>query len=321
MAQNQADTLDGQKDYIALKKANDRINKMAEDDGYSLGVRQGLIEHISFDPQNPESFAERLEQADTLSGIYGVEVGPLMDSEVEGIVNLLPESTPEDKVNLALTLGPSQAIWKQLDKKNANVFAMAGAIGDRDVMTAIFKGQELFKQKLVKPPTYDNYIGAVEQYIGPVGEVYNPEDYKTVIEAALAHQAATTESPSLFERLAPGPSPGTLEASLQAVTGGIARVNGFKLELPRGVDEGDFEDFVDNLQPEIIEEMGGLMHMKPDDARDAQWQSIGDGRYYILSDGLIQLNKEGEPFIVEYNEDFAERNKLLSDQKSKRRGR
>jgi hypothetical protein len=314
MAQNQANTLEGQQDYIALKKANDRINKMAEDDGYSLGVRQGLIEHIPFDPQNPESFAERLEQADTLSGIYGVEVGPLMDSEVEGIVNLLPESTPEDKVNLALTLGPSQAIWKQLDKKNANVFAMAGAIGDRNVMTAIFKGQELIKTKQVKLPSQEEYLTAAEDVIGLAGEVYGVEDRKAVIESAIAYHASTTDSPEIFRS-------GDFEDALEAVTGGIAKVNGFKLELPRGVDEDDFEDFVDDLQPEIIEEMGGLMHMKPEDAQDAQWQSIGDGRYYLLNNGLIQLNKKGEPFVIEYNEDLAERNKLLAGQKSKRRGR
>jgi len=61
--------------------------------------------------------------------------------------------------------------------------------------------------------------------------------------------------------------------------------------------------------------------MKPEDAQDAQWQSIGDGRYYLLNNGLIQLNKKGEPFVIEYNEDLAERNKLLAGQKSKRRGR
>lgn len=309
-AQDQATTLDSQQDYIELKKSHDRINKMAEEDGYSLGVRQGLIEHIPFDPRNPESFAERLEQADQLTGIYKVEVGPLTSSEVDSVVNLLPESTAEDKVNLALTLGPSQAIWKQLDKKNANVFAMAGAIGDRDVMAAIFKGQELIQTKQVKLPTQAEYLEAAEDVIGLVGEVYGSEDRKTVIEAAMAHYASTTDSPEIFRK-------SDFENSLEAVTGGIAKFNGFKLELPRGVDADDFEEFADQIQPEIIDAMGGLLHMNPEDVRDAQWQSIGDGRYYILDEGLIQLNKDGDPFVVEYSEDLAERNRLLVEQQRK----
>lgn len=305
-AQDRATTLESQQEFIALKKSHDSINKMAEEDGYSLGVRQGLIDHIPFDPQDPQSFAKRIEQAEDLSGIYKKEVGPLTQSEVDGIVNILPESTATEKVELALMLGASPAIWKQLDKKNANVFAMAGAIGDRDVMSAIFRGQELIKTNQVKLPTQEEYLEVAEDVIGLAGEVYGIEDRKTVIEAAIAYHAATTDSPEVF-------SSGDFEDALQAVTGGTTKFNGYRIELPRGVSDDDFEDFAEKLHPDIIEELGGLLFMKPEDVRDAQWQSIGNGRYHVLQDGLIQLNKQGQPFVVEYSEEIALRNKMLND--------
>jgi hypothetical protein len=130
-------------EFASALKADQEINKLAREDGYSLGVKQGLIPSTPLDIGNAESFKARLDQAELLTSHYGVEVSPLSDSEAAGLSDTIPDMTPMEKIELATTLQQSPSVWGQLDKKNAGQFAMAGATGDMPVMSAIFKGQQL----------------------------------------------------------------------------------------------------------------------------------------------------------------------------------
>ena len=292
-AMEQVGTPEGRKDYIALKKINDDINKMAEEDGYSLGVRQGLIDPIPFNPQDPESYALRQQQVDELEQAYGMPISPLQDADAEALIAVLPELTPKEKTDLAMQLGSSERVWQQLDRKNGKLFAMAGAIGNQDIMTAIFTGQEAIANKLYTPPTREDLLDMSSDYLGDVGQVYGADDYKMTMDAAQAYSAATGVD---------------YEDALEVVTGGVIDFNGYKLELPRGVGEDDFEDFAENMHPETVEELGGLLTADPEDIEDAQWQSMGDGEYRVLIGGMPQLNKSGEPFLIKWDEGLIERN-------------
>ena len=130
-------------------------------------------------------------------------------------------------------------------------------------------------------------------YLGDVGQVYGADDYKMTMDAAQAYSAATGVD---------------YEDALEVVTGGVIDFNGYKLELPRGVGEDDFEDFAENMHPETVEELGGLLTADPEDIEDAQWQSMGDGEYRVLIGGMPQLNKSGEPFLIKWDEGLIERN-------------
>lgn len=310
-SQSNATTLEQQNDHKALIKAQDRLHKMAEKDGYSLGVRQGLIDEIPLDLNDPAILGERVKQASMLSDHYRVDVSPLTDNEAEAMADNLPNMTAADKTQLAQTLQPAPSVWEQIAGKKAGLFAMAGATGDKDVMGAIFKGEELLAAKQARNPTQKEYAVVADEYLGNAGEVYGTEDRRDVLQAALAHYAFTASDKQEF-------NDDEFESSLEAVTGGISEVNGFKLELPRGIDEDTFDDFIDEMQPETVESLGGLMFWQGDSAKkiqDAQIVSLGDGNYSVNINGMDQLNKSGELFTFKYTEELRLENELVLLQK------
>jgi len=104
-----------------------------------------------------------------------------------------------------------------------------------------------------------------------------------------------------------------------AVTGGIGSVNGYNIELPRGVDEDSFEDFIDDLQPETIEGMGGIANYSSAGAVEAIQQgrirSNGSNQYYVETDGGTLFGKDGKPFIFSYSLDTATTNSAIARSK------
>jgi hypothetical protein len=280
---------------------------MASEDGYSLAVKQGLIDELPLDLGDPEVLAARVDQASALTDHYQVDVSPLTDNEVQAMADGLPTMTADEKMTLASTLSPAPSVWKQIAGKNAGAFAMAGATGDPAVMKGIFKGAELIATKQVKSPASKDFSVIANDYLGIAGEVYGVNDRKDVLAAALSHYAFTSSDKQEFNE-------DEFEASLEAVTGGIANVNGRKLELPRGVDADDFDDFIDEMQPETVELLGGLKYWGGDSSKkiqDAEIVSEGDGTYSVMIDGLSQLNNKGEPFTFKYTEELKLQNELF----------
>ena len=304
----QTGSLDDVDGFAAAFKADQEINKLAQEDGYSLGVKQGLVPATTLDINDPESFSVRLDQAELLSSHYNVDVSPLSDGEATALSDSIPNMTPDEKIFLATTLSQSPAIWGQLDKKNAGQFAMAGATGDYPVMSAIFKGQELLKQKLVKAPKQGDYLSDFNDY---VEGVYGPKDRKAILDAAISHYSFTSSAAIDGDY-----DSGDFESSIEAVTGGISKVNGYKVALPRGVSDDDFDDFIDELQPETIEGMGGVANYSNDEAIKAiqrgRIRSIGDNQYMVETDGGTLFGDNGEPFIFGYSLDTASTNNAIS---------
>jgi hypothetical protein len=295
-------------EFASALKADQEINKLAREDGYSLGVKQGLIPSTPLDIGNAESFKARLDQAELLTSHYGVEVSPLSDSEAAGLSDTIPDMTPMEKIELATTLQQSPSVWGQLDKKNAGQFAMAGATGDMPVMSAIFKGQELLKQKLVKSLKQDDYLA---NFNDAVEGVYGPQDRRAILDAVLSHYSSTSSNAidGIYDN-------SDFEASLDAVTGGIAKVNGFRLELPRGVSDDDFDDYLDDLQPETIEDMGGIANYSNEGAIEAIQQgrirSVGSNQYTVETNGGTLFGNDGKPFIFSYSVDVATTNTAMA---------
>jgi len=289
--------LDNVADFSAMLKANSEINKAAMKDGYALGVQQGLVDLVPFDPADPQSMAARATQADSLSAHYGVPVSPLTDAEADNLSNSINEMTVPEKVQLATTLNESPAVWGQISAKNQPAFAMAGATGDTTLMATVFKGQELLAAKLVDPPKRADYLPVLDEF---VGDVYGVQDKAAILEATKNHYAATADDGGVFDQ-------SKFEESLSAVTGGIGEINGFKVELPRGTTEDTFDDFIDAFTPAQVEKLGGVMGFTNEQAAEliqtGRIKNVGANKYVLMANDTQALFKpDGKPLTIEWTE-------------------
>lgn len=299
---------------VALEAANEAIERELDNDGYSFAVEQRVIEEAPIDINDPSSIQGRLDQMDYLKSHYGRDISPLTTGEADQLVQALPLMGPQSKTQLALTFGSSQAIWAQLDKQNAGLFAMTGAIGDPKVMENVFKGQQLQADKLVASVSSKDYLPAFNDH---VDDIYVGSDRKQMLEASLAYYHATTKEESFDSN--------DFEEAIDAVSGGIGKINGFKLELPRGVVEDDFEDFIDDMTPETIRQFGGVWSMTDEQAvetiKDAHVISEGSNRYRVLKDGAQLMGENGEPFVFSFDQDAFNRDKLIRNSQRQARPR
>lgn len=299
-----ADDLDLQQNYIALQAVHNKLTKLAEDDGMSLAQRQGLLE-----PAPLSDIDARNEQAEELSERFGVTVGPYRETEIQELVASMGEMTANEKADLAMTIGDNERTYQQLDKKNASLFAMLSATGNRDLANSVFLGEELVKTKQFKLPPPADFTETVEDYLGDVGEVYGVQDRETIIKAAKYHYATTGDE--IFDDSA-------FEKSLEAITGGIAEINGRRVELPENIDEDELDDFINEIQPETLEHFGGLLHPFPiEDVRDAQLVSVGKNKYQLEINGMRQYNKSKQPFEITVTPEIL----LINDQSKPKRNR
>jgi len=285
-------------DLTAALKANNEINKMATEDGYSLGVKQGLIQDVPFNPADPSSLSLKADQAETLSEHYGVPVSPLSDIEANSLSRNIEAMTVAEKVQLANTLNEAPAVWAQISPKNQQAFSMAGATGDNVLMATVFNGQELLKNKLVTPAKTSDYLSVSDDFLG---DVYGVQDKTAILEAAKAHYASTVGNVDVFDGDA-------WESSLNAVTGGIGEVNGNKIELPRGVDEDTFEDFIDEFSGLQVETLGGVLGFTDNQAanviQNGKIKSVGANKYIVMANESQALFKaDGTPLIIEYTQE------------------
>lgn len=284
---------------LALEKADETITRELDKDGYAFAVRQGVVDRVQIDIQNPATVAARLDQVEYLKSHYGREISPLTNEEADMVVAALPAMTPAVKTQMAMAFGSSNEIWKQLDKKNAGLFAMVGAIGDPNVMGEVFKGQALLQSKMVD--LADTRAELLQAFDDAVGDVYVGRDRVAMFEAAQAYYAAQN---------GPGAERGffssdSFEDAIAAVSGGIGTVRGRKVELPRGVDEGDFEDFVDGIDADMVKAFGGVWSMGNERAaeviRKGSVVSVGSNRYAVEVDGAMLVTNQGEPFMFSFD--------------------
>jgi hypothetical protein len=285
-------------DYKALLTANDEINKLAQKDPFRLGVQQGLITQDPLDIQNPQSFGKRIEQAKILSQHYGLPVPVMTSEEAETFSKQIDQMTPEEKVNTAVTLNQAPETWGLLASKNQAAFSMAGATGDRDLMSRVFSGQEKIKSGLIEAPKKSEYLASFDDY---VGDVYGLKDKAAVLQAAVAYYSDTQVPGEMFDA-------GLFEEAVEAVTGGIDTYNGFKIALPRGISNDDFETYIDGIDADYIDSIGGVTGYTSNQAvraiRDGRLISVGDNQYVVSVNGSqVLMSKDGNPLMLSYEEE------------------
>ena len=293
----------GNADLLATMQSIDaRIEREVREDGYTLAVKQGIAQDVPLNFEAPQeemnqALAIRIQGANMATEHYQHEVPPMTALEMNALVRNLPKMTAVEKTDLALMLKEAPTVWTHLDKHNAGLFAMAGATGDESVIQSIFEGEEMLRLKNVKPPSTQDALDTFEDY---AGGIYAGRDKQAMIQAATAHYAAT------HGHLEDGFDPDLFQESIEAVSGGIGEVNGGKVELPRGVDEGTFEDFIEQMTPDTVSQFGPVWSYTPEQAaekiRDATIVSIGQNQYLAYTDGVALYNAETrQPLVISFD--------------------
>lgn len=293
-------------EYKALISANDQINKLAQKDPFTLGVQQGIIKQEPLDISNPMSFGKRIEQAKILSNHYGLPVPVMTSQEADAFSKQIDQMTVDEKIETAMSLNQAPQTWGLIAEKNQAAFSMAGATGDRDLMAKVFSGQEKIKEKLIEPPKKSEYLAEFEDY---VADVYGIKDKSAVLQAAIAYYSDIQVPGEVFDA-------GLFEEAMQAVTGGIDTYNGFKIAMPRGIDPDQFDLFIDGIDADYIDSLGGVTGYTSQQAvsaiREGRLLSVGDNEYVVMVSGTAVLMKpDGTPLTLSYDED------IVADYKAK----
>jgi len=302
--------------WKALKEADARITKMAQDDGYTLAIQQKIIEPTPIDYKQPASFASRNDQAKFLSKHYGVEVSPFTDAETKQLVDATAEMTPAEMTDLAMSIGAmgNTKILKEITKKQAPVFAMMAAIGVPQVSETVFLGQRELKLGNIELPKGDDKISMQGEMSDYLSNVYTGEDLAATIQSIQAHYAAMNGNNNYNKDV--------LMESMKAVTGGIAKINGYAIELPRGIEEDEMEDFIDDFSNNDVVSIGGVDNRTPDDAakmiRDGIWRSRPGGVYAVITP-FGELMQNGKPLRIKYDPSLSKRTPLSFEEFQEKR--
>ena len=296
--------LDDYSKWKQLKEADARITKAAQKDGYALASKQGIIEPTPLDYKEPATFKAREQQAQLLSQHYGVEVSPFTDEEVKQLVASVEGMTPQEQALTAMSIGEmdSPKVFKEIAKNKAPIFAMMAAVGVPEVAETVFTGQIELDSGNVKIADKELALADMYEYLG---DVYTGENLAAVREASFAHYAATNGNNDYDDD--------KLKDSMKAVTGGVAKINGSSIELPRDVSEGEMEDFMDDFSVESVISLGGVDNRTPEEAadmiRNGIWRSRPGGTYAILTPAG-ELMQNGKPLRIKYDPELKPRRAL-----------
>lgn len=287
------------------EKMLSNMRSLADKDPITAATQAGIIAPTALDYSSPNAMAEsmtgRIKDARVAANHFGVRVKFLSDDEAIRMSNQIESMNALEKADLAIGMNQMPAeVWEQLAEKDQGVFAMVSAIGDLRIGQAVFQGQMM--TDVVQPSKAE----LMNVYQDTVGDVYTGKDREAVIAASKAYYAATASDKSVFDR-------DEFEVALQSVTGGISEVNGFKVQLPRGLEEERFELFVENFTPDLVDKFGGVKGASNEEAAEAiqdfEFRSIGNNMYVVMQAGAPLMRERPDPdtgedrFIVVWDED------------------
>lgn len=288
--------------------------------------QRGIVSVETFDFANlSQSIPARIQSMNKIAASVGVSEadGKMLypqnfftDEEATEFASYLNRATPEQKSRAAVALlplaGDYPQVYEQIAGKNGELFAMAGAITattkmassvnepDLSISKAIFDGMEIREQPgYVHPPK--KQAAAIFEEI--TGNTYkrSPDTYTTMMEASLSHYAATRKSRA--EDIDPGVFEDEFEKSILAVSGGIGEYNDHKFELPRDLDQEQFEAIIDGMTPRMLRLFApdGIDGYTDEQAiekiQSSQITNGGLGFYYPTYPGTYQafLKSNGQP--------------------------
>lgn len=329
----------------AIQNIEEYREKMvtAFEDGDALDFlsQRGIVSVEPFDFTSlSESIPRRIQEMNSIAASVGVsettgkmlfEQNVLTDQEASQFAAYLSEASPmmlvKDAQAFSMIASKYPQIWEQLageGRGKAGQFAMAGAINDIPVATSIFQGQFKIDEGAPVPNKNDLY----EIYKTKVGDLYElpgsfGENDTLVFKAALAYYVENRTSP---DTQIGGDVTSEFQAAIDAVTGGVGEYNNFTYQLPRGMEEDDFNNTIQRLGVASLEYMApeGLIGFTPDQyngedgalavLKRSRIRSIHNNIYEpVLENGQPALTlQSGEPLRFSMTNEL--RNTLPSEQ-------
>lgn len=280
-------SLDSADKYAALVKANQNVKKQARANGILFAKQQGIIpkdEYVDFDPTilvddlstpedeyaiNQANYQIRVQQAKEMSEHYGILISPLEPSEAAALSKLVEGATPQQRTQIIGILGPESPVYGQLSDNNQGVFAQVAALGNPQVMNIVFKGQDLVATgNAYKLKPSDRYQ---QDFDSIVGSVYGPYDKENVKNTALNYYYGL-EPGDVYDAAA-------FRQAVQAVTGGIGEVRGYKTQLPQNVSADDLDAYFSTMALDQLEGAGVYQELLDEGVDVSELLLSGMSRY------------------------------------------
>lgn len=310
-----------------LAKRRDLLQKVVDgsmagikEDPLRAGLQRGVITDIPpLDMTSMQgmtkSIAGRLQAAQVVQAWAGQPVSPLTADESQQLAKMITMMPVEQRSTalaaLGTTLGPqaSAGLAKQLDPKDkalalALQYQSTRTTNDRYTSEIILRGDQALKDKSLKVDT-DREAGWRTTITKEVGDAYpNQNQRNDVIEAAYLINAG----------MAAEGKPNPKQAVKLAARGGIVDLNGRRVPVAPGLDEGDLENRLRTVTPQEFagqapdgrvkvggQEVGLDVFIKS--LPSAQLMHARQGAYYVLQGNRVVTNTENKPLIVKVGPD------------------
>lgn len=265
-----------------------------------------------------ELLSERMQKHDIAEDRLKVSQGYLKDEEVGVLTDLLLNASPDEvmafttEVNGALGRNAVH-IYDQLRVKrkelgSLTVVGQLGAMNQNSAAMQVLRGHNYRKEnpEVIQELGLD-FLPAIHEQLG--GVYSNSPRYLSTIKNAIL-DVYTTKAVS--EGL-PVDVMDTdiLEESISVVTGGLLEHADNKIEPPYyGATQAVMDDWLENLNPEYITELGGAYHYSDKQVvnklrdEDFTLESYGNGRYVIQTGkGGYLADKAGKgKFILKFDQ-------------------
>lgn len=295
----------------------DFLTKKISEDPLKYGAAQMGIVVPTLDASDPASWPGQLqargEVAKQIKTRHGLPYLPVLtNDEAKGLSEYIGNQSPQGTVkllkNMTATFGGKNAgrIAQQFAAASPELGTVAGlvAAGREDAAELVAQGQRLVKEKAVSIPqgmTRDMQA----KFDSIMGDALTgmPQARGAFLDAAKsAYIAKATAKGQLDDSL----DNALFKETVREVVGSTAKINGKRVLLPTGMNEGQFRDFFKRIGPEQIRQAGGVYgYSDPakaaDDIRgDARLVEAGEGRYRFTIDGKPLYTADGKkPFTLE----------------------
>lgn len=309
----------------ALQKVLDSSSRDAKEDPLRAGLQRGVIKELApIDTSSIDgltrSVTSRLQAAGSVQVWAGRPVSPLTADEAKQLGDMLKTLPVQQRstaiATLANTIGPqaSSGLAMQLqpakddapvqDRALSLAFAYASAktTAGRYTSELILKGQSAIADKTIKPEKGAEFGWQAEIAKQIEGAYPNQQQAEAVKHAAyLITAGMATES-----------SPDVGRAVRLAVGGSIVDVNGRRIPVQPGVDEGTVRDRLKAITANDLKQQApdgsvnvGGSNISLDQfvsgLKDAKLIHAGGGRYNVLAGGRIVKNSAGQRISIEVN--------------------
>lgn len=263
---------------IISRNIQERINKDA------TGLYQERMSD-SPNPNQPGFLSKSLKSSREASALYNIKAQPLSDLAASQFSRQFKFATISEKQNFiesVLSEVPEKAdrdaLFTQIDKKNAgnlNVYADIIERDEQEVIKAISEGKKLRNDKVLGLVPKDSDALINVELAGVFKLNTELQQYR---EAVKDYYAKLANDESEFN--AESADPEKLSDAIKIVVGNIVEYDDRKFLLPNNeLDANSFEDWIDDLDSQYIDDLGGVA------GRDAKFvlQAVRDGDFTLHS--------------------------------------